>query len=69
MTKNFTQEQLIGYLQSQLNDFQENLKKYGAEDRIVDKKFDAMIACKGMVESLIDQPVNLQHDGKVTVGF
>ena len=28
-----------------------------------------MIACKNMVECLIGEPVNLQKDGKVTVGF
>ena len=32
-------------------------------------KLDAMIACKEMVESLIEEPVNLGLDGKVTIGF
>ena len=60
---------LIGYLQSQMDDFQKDLKRYGSEDRIVNKKLDAMIACKEMVEALIGEPVNLQLDGKVTIGF
>ena len=62
-------EQMINYLQSMLNDFKGDLEKYGEDDRIVNKKFDAMIACKEMVEALIKEPVNLQLDGKVTVGF
>lgn len=28
-----------------------------------------MVACKEMVETLIEEPVNLRKDGKVTVGF
>lgn len=62
-------EKMIAYLQSQLTDFEKNLEKYGPDDRIVDAKFDAMIACKEMVEALIGEPVNLQKDGKVTIGF
>lgn len=69
MAKEISTEMMINYLQSQLNDFEESLKKYGTTDRIVDKKFDAMIACKEMVESLIGEPVNLGKDGKVTIGF
>ena len=62
-------EQMLQYLQSQLTDFQNELKKYGPEDRVVERKFDAMIACKEMVEAIIGEPVNLQKDGRVTVGF
>lgn len=67
--ENITSNMLIGYLQSQMDDFQKDLKRYGSEDRIVNKKLDAMIACKEMVEALIGEPVNLQLDGKVTIGF
>ena len=64
------QEKLIAYLQSQMDDFQKEKERYGMDDRMVIKKFDAMIACKEMAEALIGEPVNLQmHDGKVTVGF
>lgn len=69
MAKEISTEMMINYLQSQVNDFEENLKKYGTRDRIVIKKMDAMIACKEMVESLIGEPVNLGKDGKVTIGF
>lgn len=69
MNNTFSAEDLIAYLQSQLTDFQNELAKYGADDRMVEKKFDAMIACKEMVESLIQMPVNLRKDGKVTIGF
>ena len=66
---NITEESLINYLQSQMNDFIKEKERYGVEDRIVDRKYDAMIACKEMVESLIGEPVNLGLDGKVTTGF
>ena len=62
-------EQMINYLQTQLIDFNKNLKQYGADDRIVIKKFDDMIACKEMVEAIIGEPVNLQKDGIVTIGY
>ena len=65
----FTEEMLIRYLQSQMDDFKEWEEKFGLDDRIVQHKMDAMIACKEMVESLICQPVNLRRDGVVTVGF
>lgn len=64
-----TKEQLLAYLQSQMNDVMKNKERYGIEDRIVEHKIDAMIACKEMVETLIQEPVNLQKDGKVTVGL
>lgn len=60
---------MINYLQSMMDSFQEDLKKYGMEDRMVQKKLDAMIACKDMAEAIIGMPINLQQDGLVTVGF
>lgn len=60
---------LLRYLQSQMDDFKKNEKRYGIGDRIVMKKLDAMIACKEMVEAVIQEPVNLRQDGTVTVGF
>ena len=67
--RTFTANDLLNYLQSQMDDYQEEKKNFGAEDRVVRSKCSAMIACKEMVEALICQPVNLQKDGKVTVGF
>lgn len=64
---NFTEADLIRYLQSQMDDYKKNEKKFGL-DRGTIKKLDAMIACKEMVESLIMKPVNLRKDGKVTTG-
>ena len=64
----FNEKDLVEYLQSQMNNFQEELKKFGPDDRIVVRKFDAMIANKEMVEAVIGKPVNLGKDGKVTVG-
>lgn len=69
MEKTFTKENLIAYLQSELDDFLRDAAKFGKDDRIVQHKLDAMLANKDMVESLIMEPVNLQKDGKVTVGF
>ena len=62
-------EQMINYLQQMLDKFTDEMERYGKDDRIVEKRFDDMIACKEMVEALIGEPVNLQKDGKVTVGF
>lgn len=62
-------EDLIRYLQSQMDDYKKNEMRYGMDDRIVEKKLDAMIACKEMVEAIIREPVNLQLDGKVTIGL
>lgn len=69
MNITITAEQMLGYLQSMMNDWQEEKARYGSDDRIVRKKMQAMIDCKNMVECLIQMPVNLQIDGKVTVGF
>jgi hypothetical protein len=52
-----------------MDDYKKYEEKFGAEDRMVRHKVEAMIACKEMVEALIGEPVNLQIDGKVTVGF
>lgn len=64
-----TKEDLLRYLQSQMDDFKKNEERYGIDDRIVEHKLDAMIACKEMVEALIQEPVNLRKDYRVTVGF
>ena len=66
--KTFTKEDLLRYLQSQMNDFVKNREQFGM-DRFTEHKLDAMIACKEMVEALIQEPVNLQKDGNVTTGF
>ena len=60
---------MLQYLQEMMDRVQSDIKKYGVEDRMVEKRIDDMIACKEMVEALIMEPVNLQKDGKVTVGF
>ena len=64
----FTKEDLLRYLQSQMDDFKKNEAKFGM-DRFTEHKLDAMIACKEMVEALIQEPVNLRQDGRVTTGF
>lgn len=64
-----TKEQMINYLQQMMDKVQDEIKQYGVDDRLVEHRIDAMIACKEMVEAFIQEPVNLQKDGKVTVGF
>ena len=68
MKTTFTKEDLLRYLQSQMDDFKKNVDKFGM-DRFTEHKLQAMIACKEMVEALIQEPVNLQQNGKVTTGF
>lgn len=65
----FTANDLLNYLQSQMDDYQKCKECFGVTDIIVMSKCSAMIACKEMVEALICEPVNLQKDGRVTVGF
>ena len=69
MERVVTQKQMIDYLQMFLTGWMEDAMTYGDEDRIVQKDLDRLCACKCMVETLIGQPVNLQMDGKVTVGY
>lgn len=62
-------ERMLIYLQMRLDDYRKEAADYGKEDRIVRKKLDALIACKEMVEAVLQEPVNLQKDGRVTIGF
>lgn len=65
----FMKDKMLIYLQEMLDKFMAEKEMYGADDRMVEKDFDDMIACKEMVEALIEEPVNLQLDGKVTIGL
>ena len=62
------EEKLLAYLQNRLTTIQE-LEEYGYPQDYVEECIVGLIACKEMVECLIEKPVNLQKDGKVTVGF
>lgn len=62
-------EQMINYLQSMMDEFKKREARLGIENDYTVELLDKMIACKEMVETLIGEPVNLQMDGKVTVGF
>ena len=64
----YTEEQMIKYLQSMMDRAKYEEERYGRDERTMGL-FDNMIACKEMVEALIQKPVNLRKDGKVTVGF
>lgn len=62
-------EKMLVFLQMRMDDYRKEAADYGENNRIVKKKMDALIACKQMVEAVIQEPVNLQKDGKVTVGL
>lgn len=66
---NITKDGMINYLQQMMDKVQDEIKRYGKDDRMVSKRIDDMIACKEMVEAFIQEPVNLGLDGRVTVGF
>lgn len=68
ITGSVTKEKMLRYLQSMTDDFVAEEEKYGMDD-FVEKKLDALLACKDMVEALIEMPVNVGLGGKVTVGF
>lgn len=60
---------MLAYLQSMMDDFKCSEKRYGEDNPWTEKKLGDMIACKEMVEALIEECVNLQSDGRVTVGL
>ena len=66
--RTFTEKDLLDFLQNGLTEYLEEVKECG-EDRLSDMHLYWLIGQKEMVECLICQPVNLQKDGKVTVGF
>ena len=66
---NITKDGMINYLQQMMDKVQEEIKKYGKDNRMVEKRINDMIACKEMVEAFICEPVTVGLDGKVTVGF
>lgn len=63
------EEKMLAYLKMRLDDYLWEEKAYGAEDRFVAKKLTGLLACKQMVEAMIQKPVNIQKNGEVTVGF
>ena len=59
----------LQWLQEELDIYNEDAAHYGHEDRIVKHRLCRMLGMKDMLEALIGEPVNLQKDGLVTVGF
>ena len=64
-----TAQQMLDYLQMFLDAWLADKKKYGMNDRTVQKDMDRLLGCKCMVETLIGVPVNLTLDGTVTIGY
>ena len=62
------EEKLLAYLQNRLTTIQK-LEEDGYPQDYVEESLIGLIDCKEMAECLIEKPVNLQKDGKVTVGF
>ena len=56
---NITKEGLINYLQQMMDKVQDEIKRYGKDDRMVSKRIDDMIACKEMVEVIRDDLVRV----------
>lgn len=69
MKNTVTSKEMLDYLQMFLTVWLADKKKYGMDDRFVQKDMDKLLACKSMVETLIGVPVNLQMNGEVTIGF
>ena len=67
MEKTFTEQDLINGVQTMFNAFLEDKERFGIE--YAESKLDWAIGCKEMVEMMIQKPVNLKMDGRVTVGF
>ena len=51
MNKTFTAEQMLGYLQSALDDFMQTKERFGNDDDFVHYKMEMMIGAKEMVEA------------------
>jgi len=62
-------ETILNHLQARWTDALAEGKRWGPEDRVYQRKVDWCIGMKELVEELIETPVNLQLDGKVTTGF
>lgn len=67
--RTFTEEDLLADLQSQLDAYLMDAKRYGVGSSYTVSRYDAMMACKEMVQHLIEKPVFVQIDGVVTVGI
>ena len=67
MKKTVSADSMLYYLQEAFTYALEQRKKYN--DDYSSKLISAVIAQKELVEAMIGEPVNLQKDGKVTVGF
>lgn len=66
--KEIKKQDMIAYLQAGLTRWKEEEKRFPDDERTW-KHLDRLIYQKEMVEALIGEPVNLQKDGKVTVGW
>lgn len=63
-------EEMLACLQGMLTAYMEEVARNGHKGNpFAEMRYDWMIGAKELVEALIGAPVNLQKDGKVTVGF
>ncbi len=67
MKKSVTAASMLAYLQQHFTRALYEVEHY--HDEHAEARMDAVIAQKELVEALIGAPVNLQLDGKVTVGY
>ncbi len=62
-------KEMLDLLQEYFTEAMEARKTLGADDERARMSISWCIGMKEMVEALICAPVNLQMDGKVTVGY
>lgn len=62
-------EDMIQYLQEEWTIAFNMLNKRGADDTLAHMRMSWCIGMKEMCEALIGQPVNLQRDGIVRIGY
>ena len=66
MKKTITAKQMLAYLQRGLDEYRKNEEK---GHPFAEMQLNWLIGQKEMVETLIEAPVNLQIDGRVTIGI
>lgn len=67
MMRTVTEEELLNGLQALMNQYIKYRDRYGEEDTLTMMYYEWMIGAKELVEMVLECPVNLQKDGKVTL--
>ena len=62
-------EVLVDVLQQMFDMYMDDQRRFGSESERTQMHFGWVIGAKELVEACIGQPVNLQRDGVVRIGF